>query len=438
MLNVVNFGGGSYVLYAEIARRRHDRGRPRALLRQLRPPGAAAAGRGQGAHRRDRPDRRPPARGLARAPRARRSSPRSAPTRSSRACRSPRAGGDDSRDRPRRLAGDRRPPPAASSSTTRPTRTSSPSATVEPYALINGREGWYVASLRPGARTTCATSASTASRRAEVLDERFEPRPEVDPAADVEGWPRTGEVDGLAHRARLDLARARALGARGAHASPQELADGALIVELSFAGDDWLVREVLKEAGDAVVLEPADAREAVARGRAPPARRASPSRASRVSRRDAIQHDRRRGRAPSSTSSARDLRDERPRRLAAPDAALVRRARRRAVGVDVREVPEGPQPRARPARDAAGRGRRRVRRAARRDVRDATSTIHRDARRRRPRSGWSSSTRYAGGGAGDDGRDARWSRAGAPSASRCSSSSATRVTWDHRKLGGAY
>ena len=36
-----------------------------------------------------------------------------------------------------------------------------------------------------------------------------------------------------------------------------ELADGAVIVELSFAGVDWLVREVLKEAGDAAVLEPA-------------------------------------------------------------------------------------------------------------------------------------------------------------------------------------
>jgi proteasome accessory factor C len=43
----------------------------------------------------------------------------------------------------------------------------------------------------------------------------------------------------------------------------QTLSDGAIIVELAFAGTDWLVREVLKEAGDAVVLEPADAREAV-------------------------------------------------------------------------------------------------------------------------------------------------------------------------------
>ena len=42
-----------------------------------------------------------------------------------------------------------------------------------------------------------------------------------------------------------------------------DLDDGALIVELGFAGLDWLVREVLKEAGDAVVLEPDDARTAV-------------------------------------------------------------------------------------------------------------------------------------------------------------------------------
>ena len=42
-----------------------------------------------------------------------------------------------------------------------------------------------------------------------------------------------------------------------------ELPDGAVIIEWGFKGEDYLVKEVLKEAGDAVVLEPADAREAV-------------------------------------------------------------------------------------------------------------------------------------------------------------------------------
>jgi proteasome accessory factor C len=36
-----------------------------------------------------------------------------------------------------------------------------------------------------------------------------------------------------------------------------------VVVELGFAGVDWLVRQTLKEAGDAAVLEPAAAREAV-------------------------------------------------------------------------------------------------------------------------------------------------------------------------------
>ena len=55
----------------------------------------------------------------------------------------------------------------------------------------------------------------------------------------------------------------RARWAREERAVAENLTDGAVIVELAFAGTDWLVREVLKEAGDAVVLEPADAREAV-------------------------------------------------------------------------------------------------------------------------------------------------------------------------------
>ena len=36
-----------------------------------------------------------------------------------------------------------------------------------------------------------------------------------------------------------------------------------MIVELRFKGTDFLVRDVLSEAGDAAVLEPAEAREAV-------------------------------------------------------------------------------------------------------------------------------------------------------------------------------
>ncbi|MCW2966959.1 MAG: hypothetical protein JWM71_731, partial [Solirubrobacteraceae bacterium] len=134
--------------------------------------------------------------------------------------------------------------------------------TIEPYALINGREGWYIACFDPS-RDDVRHFRLDRVKSAEALDERYEPRPEVDPAADVDGWPRTGEVP-ASRRARVWVSPERARWAREERAVNENLADGSVVVELAFAGTDWLVREVLKEAGDAVVLEPADAVQAVA------------------------------------------------------------------------------------------------------------------------------------------------------------------------------
>jgi proteasome accessory factor C len=132
---------------------------------------------------------------------------------------------------------------------------------VEPYALINGREGWYVASFDP-TRDSVRHFRLDRIKSAGVTGEEFEPRPDVDPAADVDGWPRTGEVP-ASRRAQVWISPERARWAREERNLVAELSDGSLIVELGFAGSDWLVREVLKEAGDAAVLEPADARDAV-------------------------------------------------------------------------------------------------------------------------------------------------------------------------------
>ena len=133
--------------------------------------------------------------------------------------------------------------------------------TVEPYALTNGREGWYVASFDPE-RDGMRHFRLDRIKRATVTDETFEPRPEVDPAAEVDGWLRTGEVQ-ASRTARVWVSPERARWAREARRVVEERSDGAVVVELSFAGVDWLVREILKEAGDAAVLEPEDAREAV-------------------------------------------------------------------------------------------------------------------------------------------------------------------------------
>jgi predicted DNA-binding transcriptional regulator YafY len=135
--------------------------------------------------------------------------------------------------------------------------------TVEPYTLINSRDGWYVAGWDP-AREAVRHFRLDRVKSAAIAEERFEPRPGVDPAAEVSGWPRTGELPG-SRRARLLISAERARWAREERPVLAELPDGAVIVEIGFAGLDWLVREVLKEAGDAIVLEPADARAAVHR-----------------------------------------------------------------------------------------------------------------------------------------------------------------------------
>jgi proteasome accessory factor BC len=132
---------------------------------------------------------------------------------------------------------------------------------VEPYALTNGREGWYVASFDPE-RDGVRHFRLDRIKRATVTGDKFAPRPEVDPAAEVDGWLRTGEVQ-ASRSARVWVAPERARWAREARRVVEEWRDGSVVVELSFAGVDWLVREVLREAGDAAVLEPQDARDAV-------------------------------------------------------------------------------------------------------------------------------------------------------------------------------
>ena len=134
---------------------------------------------------------------------------------------------------------------------------------VEPYRLENGREGWYVECYdlnKDGVRHFKLDRIKEASLSAKS----FEPRPEVEELAGVEGWMTHGEVP-TASVARVWVSPERARWLREERTVVEELADGAVVVELPYAGTSWLVREILRGAGDLVVLEPEDAREAIAR-----------------------------------------------------------------------------------------------------------------------------------------------------------------------------
>ena len=261
LLNVVNFGGGTYVLYAEILGDEievdsepygDNFARPARLL-PLEAKALVAAIDLFGDHL--------PQTNLQKRPRAK-SSRRSATTPPRRGWRSPRPAAATPRSR--------------AWSTTR-----SPSSRVlelsyykenedqftdrrvEPYRLENGREGWYVECYdlnKEGVRHFKLDRI----KEARLSKESFEPRPEVEELAGVEGWMTHGEVP-TAEVARVWVSPERARWLREERTVVEELADGAVVVELPYAGKPWLVREILRGAGDLVVLEPEDAREAIAK-----------------------------------------------------------------------------------------------------------------------------------------------------------------------------
>jgi predicted DNA-binding transcriptional regulator YafY len=88
-------------------------------------------------------------------------------------------------------------------------------------------------------------------RGATLLDERFEPRPGLEPRK---------LRDVRIARVLFDPESARWRIERGA----QPLAKGHALEEIGVGGTDWLVGEILSHRGHAEVLEPADLRSEVA------------------------------------------------------------------------------------------------------------------------------------------------------------------------------
>jgi proteasome accessory factor C len=131
----------------------------------------------------------------------------------------------------------------------------------EPYALINSPEGWYVRVFDP-AKDELRSFRLDRIKRIDVLDETYERRADLETVADVEGWQRTGQIEG-SRVAQVWISPDNARWVAEKRTVLAELPDGAIIVEWAFKGDRYLVKEILKEAGDAAVLEPPDVREAV-------------------------------------------------------------------------------------------------------------------------------------------------------------------------------
>jgi proteasome accessory factor C len=134
---------------------------------------------------------------------------------------------------------------------------------VEPYQLVKGPEGWYLGCWDLG-RSGTRHFRLDRMREATVTDVEFEPREGVEEMLAEQEWLVHGEVT-TAGIARVWVAPERARWLREQRTVVEELSDGAVVIELPYGSSDWLAREVLKGVGDLVVLEPTEAREAVLR-----------------------------------------------------------------------------------------------------------------------------------------------------------------------------
>ncbi len=132
---------------------------------------------------------------------------------------------------------------------------------VEPYQLVSGPEGWYLGCYDLGKSDTRHFRLDR-MKEARLTRRSFEPRQGTDERLAEQEWLVHGEV-GSAGVARVWVSPERARWLREERTVVEELADEAVVVELPYGSPDWLVREILKGVGDLVVLEPADARKAV-------------------------------------------------------------------------------------------------------------------------------------------------------------------------------
>ncbi|MDQ3873984.1 MAG: WYL domain-containing protein [Actinomycetota bacterium] len=123
------------------------------------------------------------------------------------------------------------------------------SRVVEPYSLERQLPNWIVHTW-DRTRDDERSFRLDRMRSARLLDERFDPRPNFDPGF-LRGFRRA--------KVWYSPGIARCKVERGARA----LTDGAAVADVPFGSVDWLVSEILADRGEAVVLEPLELRPRV-------------------------------------------------------------------------------------------------------------------------------------------------------------------------------
>ena len=133
---------------------------------------------------------------------------------------------------------------------------------IEPHMLMNSRDAWYLVAFcrKAGEQRTFRLDRI---RGATPQDEHFERRPEVE-AVPYQPWGASTQPVQHAQIARVWCSPAIARWLAEEHPSAERFSDGSIIAEIPYASDEWLVKEITKHGGEAVLHTPEDLRSAVA------------------------------------------------------------------------------------------------------------------------------------------------------------------------------
>ncbi len=133
---------------------------------------------------------------------------------------------------------------------------------IEPHMLMNSRDAWYLVAFcrKAGEQRTFRLDRI---RGATPLDEHFERRVEVE-AVPYQPWGTSAQAEQHAQIARVWCSPAIARWLAEEHPSAERFSDGSIIAEIPYASDEWLVRELTKHGGEAVLHTPDELRAAVA------------------------------------------------------------------------------------------------------------------------------------------------------------------------------
>ena len=129
---------------------------------------------------------------------------------------------------------------------------------------MNAQDAWYVVAYCRRAAAS-GPSASTASAAPCLLDEQFARRARDRSPGPYMPWgarPQPGEHRRPERIRVVHPGLARWMLEK--HGSRERFADGSVLVEIPYASEEWLVKELLKYQGEAVLFEPVALRRTVA------------------------------------------------------------------------------------------------------------------------------------------------------------------------------